>query len=85
MGLKYTPYTVVRVMFCSNWAAFADGNRLRYTCAMLRSGEILTALTDTITLPIFAVCIRNISLNSFWINRAMRDCRVDSIYSILVL
>lgn len=46
---------------------------------MLRSGEILTVLTDTITLLVLAVCRRNISLSSFCMSRAMRDCRVVSI------
>lgn len=45
--------------------AFSEGNTERYTFAMLRSGDTLTALTDIMTPWVFAVCWRKISLSSF--------------------
>jgi len=55
------------------------GNMLRYTCAIAKSGEIRTSLTEMSTPERFLAYLRKISLRSFWINLAILCCLVVSI------
>ena len=57
----------------------SEGNTLKYTLAILRSGLMRTMLTDTIVPWVLRVCAKKISLSSFCSRRLILFCRVVSI------